>query len=499
MGKPTEECRRAPQSAVSAMERRGIKFGTFLTILAVLVGIYYRSLENPLQTRLTAVLKALEKVESKHEIPVRRKVAIGYGICTDVYIDAKSLLHYSNDIGNPEHFDEITTREQLLKSFAYYFRYGAAAERYMPNTTLFDELVSQARSFPSSYSTIGGNAAVMAFRFLREGCDVMLAATMTQSLHQMIPESIKVVGGRVDRDDTHLVLEYKNGEYWGPYSSVRANRYIIHNDVNNPMVSSLDEFDTLLTESRPDLFVVSGLQVMDNYPYVEGQRRDLLLKIKKQMISQSESTKIHFEMASFVEESLLSDLINLLIPYTDSLGMNEQELANLYSSMYYGNISLVTNSNPRVATVLDQMRTLLKLMWEKGQSFENARKLSRIHVHTLAYQAILIVKNSAWQNLIAAAAKASLTANRHVCGSSDVDLHKAALIMDDSFSTSIKNGKRIPFNVDKPVSCWEELIKCSGDTVVVEVCVAPVLVCTKASQTAGGGDNISSAGLVLQI
>lgn len=71
--------------------------------------------------------------------------------------------------------------------------------------------------------------------------------------------------------------------------------------------------------------------------------------------------------------------------------------------------------------------------------------------------------------------------------------------MDDSFSTSIKSGTRIPLNSEKPVSCWDEILKPGNDKITVEVCVAPVLVCTEASQTAGGGDNISSAGLVLQI
>lgn len=96
--------------------------------------------------------------------------------------------------------------------------------RYMANRTLFDELVSKARSFPSSYSTIGGNAAVMAMRFAREGCDVTLAAKMTKSLHQMFPQVINIVGGEVKRDDIHLIIEYKHGEVWGPYSSARANR-----------------------------------------------------------------------------------------------------------------------------------------------------------------------------------------------------------------------------------------------------------------------------------
>ena len=70
--------------------------------------------------------------------------------------------------------------------------------------------------------------------------------------------------------------------------------------------------------------------------------------------------------------------------------------------------------------------------------------------------------------------------------------------MDDSFSTSIIAGTRISFDSAKPVSCWEEVLG-DSEKITVEICVAPVLVCTQASQTAGGGDNISSAGLVLQI
>lgn len=96
--------------------------------------------------------------------------------------------------------------------------------RYMANQTLFDDLVAKARSLPSSYSTIGGNAAVMALRFAKEGCDVTLAAKLTTSLHQMIPQVVNIVGGEVKRDDIHLVMEYKHGDVWGPYSSARANR-----------------------------------------------------------------------------------------------------------------------------------------------------------------------------------------------------------------------------------------------------------------------------------
>lgn len=48
------------------------------------------------------------------------------------------------------------------------------------------------------------------------------------------------------------------------------------------------------------------------------------------------------------------------------------------------------------------------------------RRLTRLHLHTLAYQAIMVRKGSPWINSMAAATKAALTANRHVCGNSKV-------------------------------------------------------------------------------
>lgn len=40
--------------------------------------------------------------------------------------------------------------------------------------------------------------------------------------------------------------------------------------MNNPMISSFDAFDKVLGTYNPDLLVVSGLQMMDNYPFREG-------------------------------------------------------------------------------------------------------------------------------------------------------------------------------------------------------------------------------------
>ena len=71
-------------------------------------------------------------------------------------------------------------------------------------------------------------------------------------------------------------------------------------------------------------------------------------------------TRIHFEMASFVDDTLFQELTEHVVPNADSLGMNEQELPNLLSMLVHGNISVVSDSNPRTAVTLDQMRDVYR-------------------------------------------------------------------------------------------------------------------------------------------
>jgi len=225
-----------------------------------------------------------------------------------------------------------------------------------------------------------------------------------------------------------------------------------------------------------------------------GERTARLSALQKLMVDSTQKNILtHFEFASFVDESLVEELLQRVLPYSDSIGMNEQELPNLLSFAQHGNITMVSDAYPRVAFVLDQMRSAYALLRKKYG------RVSRLHVHTLAFQAIMTTKSSRWKNTMSAAAHASLTANRHICGRETVDIETSRLLLDESFSTTVdpEMASRVPFLPKRPVSCWEEDLMGDGD--VVLICIAPNLVCTKVHQTAGGGDNISSAGLVFQI
>ncbi|XP_076321887.1 ADP-dependent glucokinase [Tachypleus tridentatus] len=469
-----------------------VSVGSLFSVLLVLIAVYFnQNGHSDFEQRLEEILNGLLRAEKKVSLSYKPKVAVGFGSCQDLFVHSKDVILFNPPPANPEHFHSISTKDELLKVFAYFFRHGAAAERYIKNETLFKEVLQLASRASDVHWAIGGNAPVMASRFAKEGCDVLLGAQMTKELKQFLPDEVIISGPLTEEDDIHILLEYLAGEKWGPYLASRANRFIVHNDHSNPHLMSIHGFVKHLETFNPNLLVVGGLQMMDNFPFQPRLGREKLMQVHDICSKLPQETKVHFEMASFTEEALLKNIVDLIIPFADSLGMNEQELPNFYHILKYGNVTLVSEATPRVATVLDQMRDVFDVLQETWKRHKQ-RKLTRLHVHTLAFQAIMTKKDSSWKNTMSAAAKAALTAHRHTCGSHRIDTAKARLILDDAFTSSLKNNaKRVHVKASRPVSCWEE-----GDR---EVCVAPVLVCTEVLQTGGGGDNISSAGLVFQI
>ena len=368
--------------------------------------------------------------------------------------------------------------------------------RFSNNSDFFNSLISTATdSLNESHLTIGGNAPVISQRLAVEGWEVLLAAIMrpktAKSIHPSIKLSIDTSTNHI-KEDVHLIMEYGYESVWGKYKSPRANRFILHNDYSNMMLESLNGFAGAIMDFKPDLVIIGGLQMMDNFYYNPKIRTERLKELGNLLESLPSSTKIHFEMASFTDEGFLKELLEYVIPHADSMGMNEQELANLYSLLKADSIKLVADFNPRVAASLDEGREILSMLETKKRDLSSYRRLTRLHIHTLAYQAIFTLKDSGWVHTRTATAKASLMANRHVCSSHEVNLKSAKLIMDESFSVSTQPGStRVLLTEEEPVSCWYE-----GP---MKICVAPNIVCTAVYKTAGAGDNISAAGLSVQL
>ncbi len=243
--------------------------------------------------------------------------------------------------------------------------------------------------------------------------------------------------------------------------------------------------------------IITSLHVTLNHNnclFPLGEREALLGKLAKMLSSASPQTAVHFEMASFVDESLMSDLLEFVLPHADRWAWTSKSCPNILSLFRGSNLTVLSDPNPRVATVLDQMRELLppgKPAPPGGRDGSAAHTPSRPHA---GFQAIIVKQQPpSGKNTMSATAKASLTAHRHVCGSPDIDLSKARLIMDESFSISRQEGsQRIPLQESRPVSCWDE----AATRFAWLLC----WLCTEVvPDSAGGGDNISAAGLVLQI
>ena len=467
------------------------KLISLIVLVIGLVVIWRRPGNDEEVLRLETVISSLLQFEKNHVDRTSPKIAVGFGACKDLFV---TRSHMMEGVGFPETVDNylgVGNQEEMISMLGYFFQAGAAAERFVHDEAHWSRLLEAGEADPGARWGLGGNAPVMAARFVREGAKVLLGAKLSPGLNQWIPEGMEVAGGEVGEDDVHLIVEYKRQEEWDGVVSPRANRFIVHHDLNNPLVSSLEQFSASLLGFGPQLLVVGGLQMMDNFPFREGQRLERVMGIRNLLESVDQDTLIHFEMASFVDSSLLSELTEHIIPQVDSVGMNEQELPNLEAMVTKGEVVEVADSNPRIAVMLDMMRTVFRKLSSKRP---DGRPLTRLHLHTLAYQAVITTRDSAWVNSGAAAVKASLTAHRHVCADPEVRAEKSFLIMDEGFTVSQAPGaRRIPFDNNRPLTCWDE------EELNINICLAPVLVCSEAVQTAGGGDNISAAGLVVQI
>ena len=73
-------------------------------------------------------MKSLLKQEQKAIVSPNVVVAVGYGACLDIFVDASDLLGNETPPQSPNHASEIKTKKDLLETFAYFFSHGAAAE-----------------------------------------------------------------------------------------------------------------------------------------------------------------------------------------------------------------------------------------------------------------------------------------------------------------------------------------------------------------------------------
>ena len=208
-------------------------------------------------------------------------------------------------------------------------------------------MVAAARQIKTTRSALGGNAPVIANRMAREGARVYLGGQAGSDLDEFgLHPRLTCAGPKVEQSDIHLIVEYDKNEKFDYLTAPRANRFIVHADQYNPVLASYDKFieEFEKAPTTPKLLVVGGLQMMEGYPYQEGERQTYFTKIQELMSKAKIETKTHFELASFVDEEIMTSIKDYVLPYSDSIGMNEQELPNLLSLMKTGSGKRFENS-----------------------------------------------------------------------------------------------------------------------------------------------------------
>lgn len=107
-----------------------VKFGSILSVFIVIYSVYYRK-KLVGDVRLAPVKEHLLSLERENGVGLgdwQPRVALGYGACHDLFVNATSLLDHRMLSGEPRHVNEILNKSEFLSSFAYFFKHGAAAE-----------------------------------------------------------------------------------------------------------------------------------------------------------------------------------------------------------------------------------------------------------------------------------------------------------------------------------------------------------------------------------
>jgi ADP-dependent phosphofructokinase/glucokinase len=273
------------------------------------------------------------------------KVICGYNVNIDavhnISGDEISRLIIGHDIQpRPKLPEEISSLEDLLSGLLLCMKNGSGAELLITDPKTADLI---GRSFGWEYR-LGGNAGNMANVLAGLGAEPLLnipAPTNRQVsfLHPrvMLAEKGSLrqanIAGRDGKDMTHFVFQFSAGEKTKTAEetiiSPVENRFIASFDVLNRNIHTDPSFDRYCVEHLDEMdgALVAGFHLVPYHSHEE---------VIKKRIGQIRSWKeirpelfIHAEMGSFQRHEIMGYLLEHLA--SDSIGMNEDELAMLMS------------------------------------------------------------------------------------------------------------------------------------------------------------------------
>lgn len=172
------------------------------------------------------------------------------------------------------------------------------------------------------------------------------------------------------------------------------------------------------------------------------------------------------EFASVGNKKIYHEMSEFIFPHITSLGMNEQEMNDVYNNFGLGNTKEIAQKNPNIKYVFETINFLMNKF----------SSITRIHFHSLAYH-LLAIKDSKWKNPLESVALGSLAASSRANGGKELKVDEF------DFLTNYQD-----FGFKSPLDSMTK------DGVSYYFC--QVLVCKIPVRTVGLGDTISAYGLM---
>lgn len=113
------------------MPQNNTRYFVVLSIVVLLCAFLYKKRsDDVLREKLGEVLRGLLRAERKVGVDKSTRIAIGFGGCEDIFVNAQAVFEKLNFTAqdDPEHMEEIHSEKDLMKMFTYFFKQGAAAE-----------------------------------------------------------------------------------------------------------------------------------------------------------------------------------------------------------------------------------------------------------------------------------------------------------------------------------------------------------------------------------
>ncbi|EAL63624.1 hypothetical protein DDB_G0287631 [Dictyostelium discoideum AX4] len=475
-------------------------------------------------------LKDIAKYKEWNEECKNKTIAVGYNTNLDLVVDAIELmdkLKLKSSIHNrPMSKEVIKSLDDFEQTFSHYFKSGSAAERMIENEDTFSAILAAALQSESKQFYTGGNAGIMANRLVADGCRVYLGGIIGKKLKELLSPSVSIIGYQSENgeefDEIHLIMEYNKQSRWGSISPPRSNRFIISRDNTNSHLMTMESFHQEIEKKQPDLLLLSGLHLLTE----EAQERrvnDMVNLLKQIPYNNNPSNflnhpslnvPIHLELASIASPSYINLLAKKIIPFVDSVGLNEQELGFIYVSTGGKKFSLDDFKEPSVNVVVNALLHIMEISFHYATTtttsttadrnvddnilgdfgiptMSKQRLLTRIHFHYLSFHLIITKSYSQWSPKLTSAsvAASSIEATFQACRFNSVEL-LLPLSVEVDYRYTPGATKSIIIDPSSPVTTWQD----SG----YEFHLAPVLVCKSPLKTVGLGDSISTMGFLYQ-